>query len=49
MDDPTLKTEDVNKQKNREGSGLINLTLQNGILEGSRDIILGLNIPNYNE
>ena len=46
-DDPTLKKEDVNSQRKRGGSGLINLTEQNGILIGKRNIILGLNIPNY--
>lgn len=49
MDDPILKKADNKYQKKRGGSGLINLTEQNGILMGSRDIILGLNIPNYNE
>jgi len=49
LDDPTLKQEDINKQMKRGGSGLINLTEQNGILVGQRDLILGLNIPNYNE
>ena len=49
LDDPTLQEEDINSQKKRGGSGLINLTEQNGILIGQRDIILGLNIPNYNK
>ncbi|MFT4668080.1 MAG: protocatechuate 3,4-dioxygenase beta subunit [Gammaproteobacteria bacterium] len=49
LDDPTLKQEDIESQKNRGGSGLINLKEQNGILIGYRDIILGLNIPNYLE
>jgi len=47
QDDPTLKQEDIQSQRNRGGSGLIHLTAQNGILVGQRDIILGLNIPNY--
>lgn len=49
MDDPTLSKEDIKSQRKRGGSGLINLTEQNGLLIGKRDIILGLNIPNYNE
>jgi len=46
-DDPILKQADIKFQKKRGGSGLINLTNENGILIGHRDIILGLNIPNY--
>jgi len=49
LDDPTLKREDIKSQKKRGGSGLINLKEQNGILIGNRNIILGLNIPNYEE
>lgn len=47
LDDPTLKQKDRQNQKERGGSGLINLKNQDGILTGYRDIILGLNIPNY--
>lgn len=47
--DPTLKEEVIKSQRKRGGSGLINLSEQNGLLIGERDIILGLNIPNYNE
>ena len=47
VDDPTLKKEDIESQKQRGGSGLINIIEQNGILICKRDIILGLNIPNY--
>ena len=47
MDDPTLKEDDIKSQKNRGGSGLIMLKEQNGILSGHRDIILGMNIPDY--
>jgi protocatechuate 3,4-dioxygenase beta subunit len=46
-DDPTLKEEDINVQKNRGGYGLLDLKEQDGILTGHRDIILGLNIPDY--
>ena len=48
-DDPTLKQEVIKSQRKRGGSGLINLSEQNGLLIGERDIILGLNIPNYDE
>jgi len=47
LDDSTLNKEDIKSQKKRGGSGLINIIEQNGILIGERDIILGLNIPNY--
>jgi len=46
-DDPTLKKEDLENLRKRGGSGLISLKEENGILTGKRDIILGLNIPNY--
>ncbi len=46
-DDPTLKKEDIQSQKNRGGSGLIDLKDESGMLSGKRDIILGLNIPDY--
>lgn len=49
LDDPTLKQKNIDSQRKRGGVGLINLSQQNGILTGQRDIILGLNIPNYNE
>jgi len=47
LDDPTLKKETIDSQKMRGGSGLIKLTEDNGMLIGKRDIILGLNIPDY--
>jgi len=46
-DDPTLTPEKIESQKNRGGSGIIKLEEQNGILTANRDLILGLNIPNY--
>lgn len=49
LDDATLKQEDIDSQKKRGGSGLISLTEKDGILVGKRDIILGLNIPNYED
>ena len=48
-DDPTLKRDDINKQRKRGGSGLIHLNEQDGMLVGHRDLILGLNIPNYDK
>jgi protocatechuate 3,4-dioxygenase beta subunit len=47
-DDPLLTKEERAKEERRSGSGIIKLTKnQNGIWIGRRDIILGLNIPNY--
>jgi protocatechuate 3,4-dioxygenase, beta subunit len=47
-DDPLVTKEYRAKQENRGGSGVIKLAKnQNGIWVGRRDIILGLNIPNY--
>jgi protocatechuate 3,4-dioxygenase, beta subunit len=47
MDDPTLTKDKVQAEENRGGSGVIKLEKQNGILAANRDIILGLNIPDY--
>lgn len=45
--DPTL-TEDIKKsKKNRGGSGIVELKVKAGILTANRDLILGLNIPDY--
>ncbi|MEM9986570.1 MAG: intradiol ring-cleavage dioxygenase [Bacteroidota bacterium] len=46
-EDSTLTEEDVESAKNRGGSGIIHITEREGILYGKRDIILGLNIPDY--
>jgi protocatechuate 3,4-dioxygenase, beta subunit len=47
-DDPLLTKQERAKQENRGGSGIIKLARdQSGVLIGRRDIILGLNIPNY--
>ncbi|MEM7297507.1 MAG: intradiol ring-cleavage dioxygenase [Bacteroidota bacterium] len=45
--DPTLTEEEKQAEKNRGGSGIIRLRKENGIWTANRDIILGLNIPNY--
>jgi len=47
-DDPLLTEEHKKMSKNRGGSGIIHLTKnQKGQWEGNRNIILGLNVPNY--
>jgi protocatechuate 3,4-dioxygenase beta subunit len=46
-DDPLLTKEERSKAENRGGSGVIHLTKRNGVWVGKRDIVLGLNIPNY--
>lgn len=47
-DDPFLDENEKANQQKRGGSGIITLTKkQDGSWVGNRDIILGLNIPNY--
>jgi protocatechuate 3,4-dioxygenase, beta subunit len=47
-DDPLLTTAKRQKQKNRGGDGILILVRQpNGIMQGTRHIILGKNIPDY--
>ncbi|MEZ2414451.1 intradiol ring-cleavage dioxygenase [Muriicola sp. E247] len=46
-DDPLLSKSTRAKLDNRAGSGIISPVFQNGILVAERDIILGLNIPDY--
>jgi protocatechuate 3,4-dioxygenase, beta subunit len=46
-DDPLLTTDKRNKLKKRGGSGIVKPKFENGILTVKRDIILGLNIPDY--
>lgn len=46
-DDPNLIPQVKNNKIPRAGSGIITLT-GNGTKQGKRDIVLGLNIPNYN-
>ncbi len=48
IDDPYLDEKEKANQQKRGGSGIITLTKrQDGTWVGKRDIILGLNIPNY--
>ena len=47
-DDPLLTPEVRRSEKNRGGSGILKLTKNSkGVLVAQRDIILGLNIPEY--
>ena len=46
-DDPLLTTARRKKLENRAGSGVIRFVKDQNLLVGERDIILGLNIPNY--
>jgi protocatechuate 3,4-dioxygenase beta subunit len=47
-DDPLVTREERGKHRNLGGSGIIRLTKNgNGVWAGKRDIILGLNVPNY--
>ncbi|MAB49890.1 intradiol ring-cleavage dioxygenase [Xanthomarina gelatinilytica] len=46
-DDPMLTQKEKEELENRSGSGIVQPILKDGILTVSRDIILGLNIPNY--
>jgi protocatechuate 3,4-dioxygenase beta subunit len=46
-DDPMLTQKERNELDNRGGSGIVQPILEDGILNVKRDIILGLNIPNY--
>ena len=46
-DDPMLTQEERNTLKQRGGSGIVTPVLKNGLVTVHRDIILGLNIPNY--
>ena len=45
--DPKLTTEKKQSQKNRGGSGIVKLEKKDGILTANRNLILGLNIPDY--
>lgn len=45
--DPTLTEDKKQSLKNRGGSGIIKLTMKNGIWTANRDLILGMNIPGY--
>ena len=46
-DDPLLTSTKRKQLENRNGSGIVTPKLENGIYRIKRDIILGLNIPNY--
>ncbi len=46
-DDPLLTTSERSSQPKRGGSGIVSVNTENGHLSIKRDIILGLNIPNY--
>lgn len=47
-DDPVLTEQEKKRQEKRGGSGIISLKKdEQGIWIGTRDIILGMNIPNY--
>ncbi|HAS44593.1 MAG TPA: intradiol ring-cleavage dioxygenase [Microscillaceae bacterium] len=47
LDDKLLTTEKQQQLRKRGGSGLTTPRLENGLLLVKRDIILGMNIPNY--
>tara|TARA_R110002050_G_scaffold109796_1_gene221125 strand:- start:48662 stop:48796 length:135 start_codon:yes stop_codon:yes gene_type:complete len=43
-----LLTKEIKEsEKNRGGSGILKLEIKNGILTANRNLILGLNIPDY--
>ncbi len=47
-DDPFLTNEERMKQQKRGGSGIIHLTKnEKGVWIGRRDIVLGMNVPDY--
>ncbi|MBR9832900.1 intradiol ring-cleavage dioxygenase [bacterium] len=46
-DDPLLTSEKRNKLENRGGSGVIRFVRRGNIWIGERNLVLGLNIPNY--
>jgi protocatechuate 3,4-dioxygenase beta subunit len=45
--DPKLTSEKRQSQKNRGGSGIVKLKKKDGIWTANRNLILGLNIPDY--
>jgi len=46
-DDPLLTSAKRKNLENRDGSGIVKLAEENGVLTIKRDLFLGLNIPNY--
>jgi protocatechuate 3,4-dioxygenase beta subunit len=48
FEDDSLVTNEIRKnEKKRGGNGIIPLTKADGVWRGKRDIVLGMNIPNY--
>jgi len=45
--DPFLTSSEISRQEKRGGIGIISLENKGAMLHGKRNIILGLNIPNY--
>ena len=45
--DPTLTKEKKESEQKRGGSGIVELKMKNGILTANRNLVLGLNIPDY--
>lgn len=48
-DDPLLTGSAKSGTRNRGGSGIVQPVLKDNLLTVARDIILGMNIPNYNQ
>lgn len=46
-DDPLVTATVRKNERKRGGNGIIALKKTNGVWEGKRDIVLGMNIPNY--
>jgi len=46
-DDPHLSSRTKNRQNPRGGNGIVTLKREGGYLTANRNIILGMNIPNY--
>lgn len=46
-DDPLLTASERSKQEGRGGSGIIHLVRVAGVWTGTRDIVLGRNVPDY--
>ncbi len=46
-DDSLLTRQERAKLENRGGSGILRLTKREGVWVGRRNIVLGLNVPNY--
>ena len=45
--DPKLTPEERQSQKNRGGSGIVTIEKNNGIWTANRNLVLGLNVPDY--